>query len=106
MEEEGLMKKIEDIEEVKVNMEKENEMIKMFMFVVRVIMGMICGYLAWECNQMDGIIFRLLVTGVAVMFPEVYGIYYAVYHVFMGVKCYGPVVESVTQANSGSVNFL
>jgi hypothetical protein len=72
-------------------------------FTIRIIMGIICAYLAWECNQMDGIIFRLLITIIAFLFPEIYAIYYAIYHTFMGVKCYAPIVPV---SNSTSPSFL
>lgn len=55
---------------------------------IKIIITIIAFYLCWECNQMSNIFFRIVVTGFSTIFSEIYIIYYALYHVFMGVKCY------------------
>ena len=67
------------------------------LLIVRLIISIIAFWLAWECNQMDGFIFRVLVSVVAFLLPEIYIVYYAIYHVFMGVQCYAPIVPQVAQ---------
>lgn len=67
------------------------------LLIVRLIISVIAFWLAWECNQMDGFLFRVLVSVVAFLLPEIYIVYYAIYHVFMGVQCYAPIVPQVSQ---------
>tara|TARA_B110000208_G_C11799476_1_gene441230 strand:+ start:3637 stop:3936 length:300 start_codon:yes stop_codon:yes gene_type:complete len=55
---------------------------------IRFCLSMIAGYLVWECNNKENIIFKILLTLVAMSFSEIYILYYAFYRVFLGNKCY------------------
>lgn len=57
------------------------------MMTVKIILGLIAGYLSWKCSAKSDILLRMLYTGVAVVFNEIYIIYYTIYRVAMGNKC-------------------
>jgi len=56
--------------------------------VIRFILSLTAGYLVWDCNTKENLIFKIFITFFAVSFTEIYIIYYAFYRVFMGNKCY------------------
>ena len=49
---------------------------------------MIAFYLAWECNKKSMIILRILNTLIALMFSDIYIIYYLIHRKIYGIKCY------------------
>ena len=56
--------------------------------VIKLILSLIAASLVWRCNSKENIIFRIVLTILAVMFSEIYILYYAVYRVYMGNKCF------------------
>jgi hypothetical protein len=48
--------------------------------------------LATECNQYESVYMKIAVAIIAFLFGEIYIIYYAIYHIFAGVRCYNPPV--------------
>jgi hypothetical protein len=55
---------------------------------IKFAIAIIAFLLAWDCNSMSNILFRIIVTFFATVFGEIYIVYYSFYHVFMGIKCY------------------
>ena len=55
--------------------------------VIKFILSIIAASLVWKCNSKENILFRIILTILAVMFSEIYILYYAVYRVYMGNKC-------------------
>jgi hypothetical protein len=45
-------------------------------------------YIAWDCNKNSNIFMRILCTVIAALFSCIYIIYYLIYRIFMGNKCY------------------
>lgn len=55
--------------------------------ILKIILSSIAGYLVWDCNSNSHIIIKVLLTLIAILFSEIYIIYYAIYRIFMGNKC-------------------
>jgi len=55
---------------------------------LRLILSGIAVYLSWDCNKLSSKYVRVLMAVVAFCFAEIYVLYYAIYRVFMGNKCY------------------
>ena len=55
--------------------------------IIKIILSVIAASLVWNCNSKENILFRIILTILAVMFSEIYILYYAVYRVYMGNKC-------------------
>jgi len=58
-----------------------------FTCAIKLILSIIAGYLSWRCGAADNIFIRVLVTIFAVLFSEIYILYYSIYRVYMGNKC-------------------
>lgn len=56
--------------------------------LLRLMVSIIAAYLCWKCNAKEGIFIKMLVSFIALMFSEIYILYYVIYRVFMGNKCY------------------
>lgn len=61
-----------------------------FVSMLKLVLVLIVGKLAWECNKSQSFILRVMYTAIAVMFSELYIIYYAIYRTYLGNKC--PIV--------------
>ena len=61
-----------------------------FVSILKLVLVLIVGKLAWECNKSQSFILRVMYTAIAVMFSELYIIYYAIYRTYLGNKC--PIV--------------
>lgn len=57
-------------------------------FFIRLILMIIAGYLSLNCNQNINIILRILFMIVSVMFSELYILYYTIYRIILGNKCF------------------
>ena len=55
---------------------------------IKLVLSLIAVYLAWDCNKNSSIVLRIIVSIIALVFSEIYILYYAIYRVFMGNKCY------------------
>ena len=55
--------------------------------VIKFILSIIAASLVWKCNSKENILFRIILTILAIMFSEIYILYYAIYRVYMGNKC-------------------
>ncbi len=53
-----------------------------------IIISIVALILSWECNQTMAMPLRIITTIVSTIFSEIYVLYYSIYHVFMGAKCY------------------
>jgi len=56
--------------------------------ILQIILITIVAKLAWSCNKQSSTIMRVLITTVSSILSEVYIIYFAIYRVFMGNKCF------------------
>jgi uncharacterized membrane protein YhaH (DUF805 family) len=61
-------------------------------FILHIVVCIIAVMLAMECNQYESAATQVIVAIVAFLFGEIYIIYYAMYHIFIGVRCYSPPV--------------
>jgi len=58
-----------------------------FVIIIKIILSIYAGFLAWRCNKNEHVFVKTLLIILAVLFSEIYIIYYALYRVFMGNKC-------------------
>ena len=56
--------------------------------IIKIAISIIAMYLVWDCSSQDNIILRVIYTLIAALSAEFYIIYYAIYRVFLGNKCY------------------
>lgn len=56
--------------------------------IIKLLISLIALYLVWDCSQKENIILKVIYIIVAMTMPEFYIIYYAIYRVFLGNKCY------------------
>ena len=61
-----------------------------FVSILKLVLVLIVGKLAWECNKSQTFILRVMYTTIACMFSELYIIYYAIYRTYLGNSC--PIV--------------
>ena len=55
--------------------------------VIKVALTIAAAYLALQCNQNEHFLAKTLIVILAVLFSEIYIMYYAFYRVMMGNKC-------------------
>jgi len=55
--------------------------------VIKLILSIIAGSLVWNCNSNENLLLKIVFTALAVMFSEIYILYYAIYRIYMGNKC-------------------
>lgn len=55
--------------------------------IIKLILSIIAGSLVWQCNAKENILVKIVFTVLAVMFSEIYILYYAIYRTYMGNKC-------------------
>jgi len=71
-----------------INGKSSTHWIKIFiMLFVKLALSLIAGYLSWKCSAKSDMLLRILFTFIAIMFSEVYIVYYTIYRVTMGNKC-------------------
>jgi hypothetical protein len=56
--------------------------------IIKVILAGIAVSLALHCNQMASITMRVSSVIISILMSEIYIIYYAVYHLFLGNQCF------------------
>lgn len=59
--------------------------------VIKITISMIALCLSWNCTYEENMVVRIILALVAFLFSELYIVYYTVYRVFMGNKCYTAV---------------
>ncbi len=69
--------------------EPDNNRKKIILGILNVILAIIAGYLAWNCNANEKSWIRILNTIIAAVFSGLYMLYYLVYRVILGVSCNG-----------------
>ena len=55
--------------------------------IIQVVILIVAGWLAWDCNKNETPGTRVIITLLAVIFSGLYLLYYLVYRVLMGVTC-------------------
>ena len=55
--------------------------------LIKLILSVIAGMLVWQCNSKENVFVKVVFTILAVMFSEIYILYYAIYRTYMGNKC-------------------
>jgi hypothetical protein len=68
------------------NKRKNNTLLIICM--IKLILACIAFSLCWDCNSREHIIQRIFATLIAVIFSPFYIVYYSIYRVVMGNKCY------------------
>jgi hypothetical protein len=67
---------------------KKNNWVKVFIIsVLKLILFLIAGKLSWQCNYDCGLLVKIVMTSISVLFSEIYIIYYAIYHITLGNIC-------------------
>ena len=56
--------------------------------IIKLLISLIALFLVWDCSQKENIILKVIYIITALTMPEFYIIYYAIYRVFLGNKCY------------------
>ena len=56
--------------------------------VLSVITIIVAGVLAWRCNAKEHFIYRCMNTFLAILFSDIYVLYYLIYRVILKNKCY------------------
>jgi len=56
--------------------------------ILQIILMVIVAKLAWSCNKHGSVIMRILITMLSTILSELYIIYFAIYRIFMGNKCF------------------
>lgn len=56
-------------------------------YTVNLILMVVAGYLAWNCNVGETVFMRSIYTLLAVIFSGLYLLYYFVYRILMGKSC-------------------
>lgn len=56
--------------------------------IIKITISLIALCLSWNCTYEENIVVRIILGLVAFLFSELYIVYYTVYRVFMGNKCY------------------
>lgn len=59
----------------------------MLVFLIRLVLMIIAGYLSLDCNKNSNIIIRILFMFFSAIFSEVYILYYTIYRIIMGNSC-------------------
>ena len=54
---------------------------------IKLLLSIIAGTLVWQCNSKEHLLVKIIFTILAVMFSEIYILYYAIYRTYMGNKC-------------------
>lgn len=67
---------------------KENPGFLIFAIVFSLVSSIVAGILAWNCNAREPLIFRMITLFTAVLFSDIYILYYVIYRVIMKQKCY------------------
>ena len=55
--------------------------------LIKLVISIIAAYFSWQCTGKDSMFLRILYVFFAIMFSEIYLIYYIIYRVYMGNKC-------------------
>jgi hypothetical protein len=55
--------------------------------IIKLLLSIIAGTLVWQCNSKEHLLVKIIFTILAVMFSEIYILYYAIYRTYMGNKC-------------------
>lgn len=58
------------------------------LFLMSLIPVILAGILSWQCNEKENIFIRILNLLIAIIFNEIYIIYYIIYRVILKNKCY------------------
>lgn len=55
---------------------------------LKLILAIIVADLSWNCNKDVNILLRIIITILAILFSEIYILYYAIYRKLIGSKCF------------------
>ena len=77
---------------------------RLMLGLLNVLLAIIAGYLAWNCNSGQHIALKILYTVFAAVFSGLYVLYYFVYHIIIRAACDigGPISKSGTSGTSGT----
>tara|TARA_B100001093_G_scaffold517448_1_gene599017 strand:- start:1803 stop:2099 length:297 start_codon:yes stop_codon:yes gene_type:complete len=56
--------------------------------VIKILISIIAMILAWDCSSRENIVLRIIITLISGLFAEFYILYYSIYRVYLGNKCY------------------
>ena len=71
--------------------------------IFKIIIMCLAGYIAWDCNKNSNIFMRILCTLVAILFSCIYIIYYFIYRILMGNKCYDNFTSSISSSSTTKI---
>lgn len=58
-----------------------------FSYVINLLLMVLAGYLAWNCNALESQPIRILYTVLAALFSGLYLLYYLVWHILLNNRC-------------------
>ena len=54
---------------------------------IKVVLSIIALGLTWDCNKNNNVFLKIIFAFMAIVFSEIYILYYAIYRICMGNKC-------------------
>ncbi len=75
-------------ENIETNFQKRRNNIILIACLIKIILACIAFSLCWECNSREPISTKILTTLIAVVLSPFYIVYYSIYRIIMGNKCY------------------
>lgn len=56
--------------------------------LIKIILACIAFSLCWDCNSREGLSTKILTSLIAIVLSPFYIVYYSIYRIIMGNKCY------------------
>ncbi len=79
--------KLGNNDEKNINIKRRNNII-LIACLIKLILACIAFSLCWNCNSREHLITRIFTTTIAVVLSPFYIVYYSIYRIIMGNKCY------------------
>ena len=84
----NLVKNAWNSTELKKLFNKQTKTTLFIMLIIKAILVYIAFSLSWECSSRDSAYMRLFTTAIAAVLSPFYIVYYLIYRIIMGNKCY------------------
>ncbi len=75
-------------ENIETQFQKRRNNIILIACLIKIILECIAFSLCWECNSRESMATKILTSLIAVVLSPFYIVYYSIYRIIMGNKCY------------------
>ena len=75
-------------ENIETQFQKRRNNIILIACLIKIILACIAVSLCWECNSRESMATKILTSLIAVVLSPFYIVYYSIYRIIMGNKCY------------------